>query len=39
VNATNQDYSAGNASPTKNYKPPPIFVHGVINYAEMTKRI
>jgi hypothetical protein len=28
-----------NASPTKNNKPPPVFVHGVINYAEMTKRI
>jgi hypothetical protein len=39
VNATNQDSTAGNASTTKNHTPPPIFVHGVINYAEMTKRI
>jgi hypothetical protein len=39
TNATNQDSTAGYASPTKNHKPPPKFVHGVVNYAEMTKRI
>jgi hypothetical protein len=39
TNATNQDSTFGNPSPTKNHKPPPIFVHGVINYGEMIKRI
>jgi hypothetical protein len=39
TSATNQDSTAGNPSPTKNHKPPPIYVHGVINYGEMTKLI
>jgi hypothetical protein len=34
TNATKQDATAGNPSPTKNHKPPPIFVHGVINYEK-----
>jgi hypothetical protein len=38
TNAINRNSTAGNPSP-KNHKPPPIFVHGVINYGEMTKRI
>jgi hypothetical protein len=39
TNATNQDSTAGNPSPTTNHKPPPIFLHGVIHYGEMIKRI
>jgi hypothetical protein len=36
---TNEDSIDGNPSSTKIHKPPPIFVHGVINYGEMIKRI
>jgi hypothetical protein len=36
---TNENSIDGNPSSTKIHKPPPIFVHGVINYEEMIKRI
>jgi hypothetical protein len=39
TNETNEDSIEGNPSSTKIHKPPPIFVHGVINYGEMIKRI
>ena len=39
TNETNEDSIDGNSSATKIQKPPPIFVHGVINYGEMIKRI
>jgi len=39
TNETNEDSIDGNPSSTKIYKPPPIFVHGVINYEEMIKRL
>jgi len=28
-----------NLQPHPNHKPPPIFIHGVINYDEMTKHV
>jgi hypothetical protein len=35
-----KEYSIdGNPSSTKIHELPPIFVHGVINYGEMTERI
>jgi hypothetical protein len=39
TNETNEDSIDGNPSSTKIHKPPPIFVHGVINYEETIKRI
>jgi len=36
---TNEDSIDGNISSTKIQKPPPIFVHGVINYGDMIKQI
>jgi hypothetical protein len=36
---TNEDSIDRNPSSTKIHKPPPIFVHGVINYGEMIRRI
>jgi hypothetical protein len=39
TNETKQDSTDGNPSSTKIHKPPPVFVHGVINYGEMIKRI
>jgi len=39
TNETNKDSIDGNLSSTKIHKPPPIIVHGVINYGEMIKRI
>jgi hypothetical protein len=39
TNETNKDSTDGNPSSTKIHKPPPIFVHGAINYGEMLKRI
>jgi hypothetical protein len=33
TNETNEDSVDGNLSSTKIQKPPPIFVHGVINYG------
>jgi hypothetical protein len=39
TNETNEDSIDGNPSSTKIQKPLPIFVHGVINYGEMIKRI
>ena len=38
-NETNEDSIDGNPSSMKIHKPPPIFVHGVINYGEMMKQI
>jgi len=38
TNETNEDSIEGNPSSTKIHKPP-IFVHGVMNYEEMIKRI
>jgi len=37
-NETNEDSNDGNPSSTKIHRPP-IFVHGVINYGEIIKRI
>lgn len=39
TNVTNENSADENRSSDKIQKPPPIFVHGVINYAEMIKRI
>jgi hypothetical protein len=39
TNETNEDSIDGNPSSEKNQKPPPVFVHGVINYGEILKRI
>jgi hypothetical protein len=39
TNETNEDFIDGNQSSTKIQKPPPVFVHGVINCEEMIKRI
>ena len=39
TNITNQDSVDGNQSSKKNHKPSPVFVHGVINYGEIIKRI
>jgi len=39
TNETNEDSIDGNPSSTKIQKPPPIFVHGVINYGDMIKQI
>ena len=39
TNETNDDSNDGNPSSTKIYKPPPIFVDGIMNYGEMIKRI
>jgi hypothetical protein len=39
TNETIEDSIDGYQSSTKIHKPPPIFVHGVINYGEMMKRI
>jgi hypothetical protein len=38
TNETNEDSIDGNPNSTKIHKPP-IFIHGFINYREMTKRI
>jgi hypothetical protein len=39
TNDANEDSTDGNPSSTKINTPPALFVHGVINYGEMTKRI
>ena len=39
TNETNLNSTEGNPSPTRNHKPPPIFIHGVINYGAMINRI
>jgi len=39
TNETKEDSIDGNPISTKIHKLPPIFVHGVINYGEMIKRI
>ena len=39
TNETNEDSTDGNPSSMKIHKRPPIFVHGVIHYGEMIKRI
>jgi hypothetical protein len=39
TNETNEDSSDGNPSSTKIQKPPPIFIHGVINYGDIIKQI
>ena len=39
TNETNLNSAEGDPSPTRNHKPPPIFIHGVINYGEMINRI
>jgi hypothetical protein len=39
TNQTKEDFIDGNSSSTKIHKPPPVFVHGVINCGEMIKRI
>jgi len=36
---TNEDSIEGNSNSTNIHKPPPIFVHGAINYGKMIKRI
>ena len=38
TNETNEDSTDGNPSSTKIHKPPPLFVHGVINYGKMNNR-
>jgi len=35
----NQEDTDGQPRPPQNHKPPPIFIHGVINYGEMIKHI
>ena len=35
----NETNTEGNPNPTKNHKPPPIFIHGVINYGAMINQI
>jgi hypothetical protein len=37
-NETNENSIDGNPCSTKTHKPPPLFVHGVINYGEIIKR-
>jgi len=39
TNETNLNATEGNPSPTRNHKPPPIFIHGVINYGAMINQI
>jgi len=39
TNETNLNSAEGNPSPARNHKPPPIFIHGVINYGEMINLI
>jgi len=39
TNETNLNSAEGNPSPTRNHKPQPIFIHGVINYGEMFNQI
>ena len=39
TNETNVDSIDGKPSSTKIQKPPPIFVHGVINCGKMIKRV
>ena len=39
TNETNPNSTEGNPSPTRNQKPPPIFIHGVINYGAMINQI
>jgi hypothetical protein len=39
TNETNGDSIDGNPSSAKIHKTPPVFVHGVISYGEMIKRI
>jgi len=36
---TNLNSTEGNPSPILNHKPPPIFIHGVINYGAMINQI
>ena len=37
--AANQAETGEQSRPPQNHKPPPIFIHGLINYGEMIKRI
>ena len=39
TNETNLNSAEVNPSSTRNHKPPPIFIHGVINCGEMINRI
>jgi len=39
TNETNENSIDVNPCSTKIHKPPPLFIHGVINYGEMIKRI
>ena len=39
TNETNLNATEGNPSPTRNHKPRPIFIHGVINYGAMINQI
>ena len=39
TNETNLNATEGNPSPTRNHKPPPTVIHGVINYGAMIKQI
>jgi len=39
TNETNQNSTERNPSATRNQKPPPIFIHGVINYGAMINEI
>jgi len=39
TNEINEYSIDGNPSSTKIHKPPPLFVHGVINHGEIIKRI
>ena len=36
---TKNEEAEGQTSLPQNHKPPPIFIHGVINYGEMIKRV
>ena len=36
---SNQEDTDGQPRPPQNHKPPAIFIHGIINYGEMIKRI
>jgi hypothetical protein len=39
TNETNLNSTEGNPSPTRNHKPPPKFIHEVINYGAMINQI
>jgi hypothetical protein len=39
TNETSLNSTEGSPNPTRNHKPPPIFIHGVINYGAMINQI